>query len=299
MRILDPFLISGMMFEFYAYILSNLPFLMLWFPMAFPLIPSVYLTLCPALLMYYYVVPRPTLLISIWLFVSPLMFLSVSPVHKMKMLLLSQTLCSLLSFRCDQDNDDITVNMEESFYVGGKSFTPCKASLLAVSSGVTGMILMWIPSRNPAGGLGGAVSPPAGFGAAPRKFLKFMVSFTSEDLFWQILENFLVFCCWSFQRMKGRFARCDCLLPSLVCVCLDGTTQNLFHMFSSCPQIRSPLASISAVYFYSTSTLQLLNNVWTLVFFDVERHCTFPTLTGVSPALHESSLSHCTTEAVL
>ena len=58
-------------------------------------------------------------------------------------------------------------------------------------SGVTGMILMWIPPRNPAGGLGGTVSPPAGFGAAPRKFLKFMVSFTSEDLFWQILENFL------------------------------------------------------------------------------------------------------------
>ena len=59
-----------------------------------------------------------------------------------------------------------------------------------VYSGVTGMILMWIPNRNPAGGLGGAVSPPAGFGAAPRNFLKFMVSFTSEDLFWQILENF-------------------------------------------------------------------------------------------------------------
>ena len=58
-------------------------------------------------------------------------------------------------------------------------------------SGVSGMILMWIPNKNPAGGLGGAVSPPAGFGAAPRKFLKFMVSFTSENLFWQILENFL------------------------------------------------------------------------------------------------------------
>ena len=40
-------------------------------------------------------------------------------------------------------------------------------------------------------GSGGAVSPPAGFGAAARKILKFMVSFTSEDLFWQILENFV------------------------------------------------------------------------------------------------------------
>ena len=46
-------------------------------------------------------------------------------------------------------------------------------------------------SQKSSWGSGGAVSPPAGFGAAPRQFLKFMVSFTSEDIFWQILENFL------------------------------------------------------------------------------------------------------------
>ena len=53
---------------------------------------------------------------------------------------------------------------------------------------------MWIHTKNPAGGLGGGggtVSPPAGFGAAPRNFLKFMVSFTSGDLFWKILDKFL------------------------------------------------------------------------------------------------------------
>ena len=38
-------------------------------------------------------------------------------------------------------------------------------------------------TSNPAGGLGGAASPPAGFGAVPRKIFKFMVSITSGHLF--------------------------------------------------------------------------------------------------------------------
>ena len=65
------------------------------------------------------------------------------------------------------------------------------------------------------------MSPPAGFGAAPRKFLKFMVSFTPEDLFWQnFRELFRCFVAEAFQRMKGWFATYDCLLPSFVCVCV-------------------------------------------------------------------------------
>ena len=44
-------------------------------------------------------------------------------------------------------------------------------------------------TSNPAGGLGGAVSPAAGFGAAPRKFCKFMVSITSGHLFLASLDG--------------------------------------------------------------------------------------------------------------
>ena len=44
-------------------------------------------------------------------------------------------------------------------------------------------------TSNPAGGLGGVVSPPAGFGAAPRKFFKFMVSITSGHLFLASLDG--------------------------------------------------------------------------------------------------------------
>ena len=147
---------------------------------------------------------------------------------------------------------------------------------------------MWIPNRNPAGGLGGAVSLPAGFGAAPRKFLKCMVSFTSEDLFWQILENFLGVLLQKFSANERPF--CNMWLFTVQsCVCLDGTPQKLFPMFLV-RKIRCPLASIPAVYFYSTSTLQLLNNVRTLVFFDMDKGVAFfPSLTGVPPALHESS----------
>ena len=70
-----------------------------------------------------------------------------------------------------------------------RKFTEMEQERVRVAdrSGVTGMILMWIPTRNPAGGLGGG----GGGAVSPRKILKFMVSFTSEDLFWQILENFL------------------------------------------------------------------------------------------------------------
>ena len=53
---------------------------------------------------------------------------------------------------------------------------------------------MWIHTKNPAGGLGGgggAVSPP-GVRAVAQQFLKFLVSVSSDDLFWQNLDNLLV-----------------------------------------------------------------------------------------------------------
>ena len=115
--------------------------------------------------------------------------------------------------------------------------------------------------------------PPAGLGAAPRKFLKFMVSFTSEDLFWQILENFLGLLLQKFsanERSVCNCWTCDCLLPSLVCVGTE-RPRNSSPCFLSATWVRCPLASIPTVYFYSTSTLQLLNNVRTLVFFDVDK----------------------------
>ena len=49
-----------------------------------------------------------------------------------------------------------------------------------------------VDTSNPAGGLGGgggAVSPPAGFGAVPWKFFKFIVSITSGHLFLASLDR--------------------------------------------------------------------------------------------------------------
>ena len=75
-----------------------------------------------------------------------------------------------------------------------------------------------VDTSNPAGGLGRAVSPPAGFGAAPRKFFKFMVSITSGHLFLESLDGFLanlskllikkknVFCFQRFSLRRGSFA---------------------------------------------------------------------------------------------
>ena len=137
-------------------------------------------------------------------------------------------------------------------------------------SGVTGMILMWIPTRNPAGGLGGAVSPPAGFGAVARKFLKYMVSFTSEDPFWQISENFSGdFVAEVFSECKAGLQHVIVYCPVL-CVCLDRMPQKLFPMF---PVRKSDVHwhRYLLCTFNSTSTLQLLNNARPLVFFDMNK----------------------------
>ena len=83
------------------------------------------------------------------------------------------------------------------------------------------------------------MSSPAGFGAEARKFLKFKVSFTSEDLFWQILEKILGVLLQKFSANEGRFAICDRLLPSLVCV-WTRTPHQLFPMrVDSVPLVKS------------------------------------------------------------
>ena len=73
---------------------------------------------------------------------------------------------------------------------------------------------MWIPQIQLGvwgGGGGGAVSPPAGFGAAPRKFLKFMVSITSGHLFLASLDGSFWHSVKAFnpKKMKKSYTVCN------------------------------------------------------------------------------------------
>ena len=137
---------------------------------------------------------------------------------------------------------------------------------LCLSSGVTGMILMWIPTRNPAGS---AVSPPSGVrGSAPEIFEIFGFFHLGGPILANYRELFRCFVAEVFSEWKAGLQHVIVYYPVL-CVFGWDATKTLPHV--SCPQIRCPLASIPAVYFYSTSTLQLLNKVRTLVFFDVDK----------------------------
>ena len=122
--------------------------------------------------------------------------------------------------------------------------------------------------RKSSWGCGGRCEPPAGFGAAPRKFVKFMVSLTWEDLFWQILENFLGFLLQKFSVNERPVCNMWLLGTAQSCVCLDGTPQKLFPMF---------LVRKSDVhwhrYLLCTFTQRRPCSCWTtrtLVFFDVD-----------------------------
>ena len=81
------------------------------------------------------------------------------------------------------------------------------------------------------GGGGGRCEPPSGvWGSGPEIFeICGFSSFTSEDLFWQILENFLGVL---LQFSANERPVCNMwLFTAQSCVCLDGTPQKLFPTF--------------------------------------------------------------------
>ena len=89
---------------------------------------------------------------------------------------------------------------------------------------------MSTPNRNPAGGLGGGggCEPPNGVRG---EFLKYMgFFFTSEDLFCQILKNFLGVLLQKFSANERPVCNMW-LFTAQSCVCLDGTPQKLFPIF--------------------------------------------------------------------
>ena len=118
-------------------------------------------------------------------------------------------------------------------------------------------------------GSGGRCEPTSGVGgSAPEIFEIYGFFHLRGPILANFRELFRCFVAEVFSEWKAGLQHVIVYCPVL-CVFGQDATETLPHV--SCPQIRCPLPSIPAVYFYSTSTLQLLNNVGTLFFFDVDK----------------------------
>ena len=149
---------------------------------------------------------------------------------------------------------------------------------------------MWIPTRNPAGGLGGGgrCEPRSGVrGSAPEIFeiygflhLRGPILSKFRELLGVLLQKFS-----ANERLVCNII--DCLLPSLVCV-WTGRHRNSSPCFLSANQMSIGI-NTCCVLLLNLDLAAAEQRQDSRFLQHGQRRFTFPPQTGVPPALHESS----------